>query len=186
MLTIHRPMVLALIATEAVGVTFIVKALQRMTIMPNPAPEIYRGCRIKLPISEFRVPLISSFIFDTGVFLVCLQKTWVLTKSGFTSPLIVRLMRDGTLYYLAYTATLGWVMLSLGKGIAGHLLLFQSVLYSRMILSLRTFEHEDRSVTTLRTGELGSRTVEHSFIARPRGDSLIELEAAAYFSKSSP
>ncbi|KAF8598360.1 hypothetical protein BDV93DRAFT_512573 [Ceratobasidium sp. AG-I] len=79
----------------------------RSQFVPNPAPDIISGCTLttsSIGMSGYVGP----FIYETGIFAMTVYKTWKITRT----PLIRRLMRDGSKYYFVVICT----MLVIGIG----------------------------------------------------------------------
>ncbi|KAG9125921.1 hypothetical protein FRC07_005598 [Ceratobasidium sp. 392] len=106
-------------------------------ILPNIAPGIITGCRFR-PLIYFNLSYITSFVFETTVFGMTVYKIWKMSRT----PLMKRLTRDGSYYYLFIFVTL----LSMAASFAyppanflvsgsGIFLAAMSSMCSRMILS---------------------------------------------------
>ncbi|KAF8606801.1 hypothetical protein BDV93DRAFT_520423 [Ceratobasidium sp. AG-I] len=177
---------LAYVATFITNIVAFGLSIQDTTALENPAPGILSGCHFHLSTSKrIWIGFLSSFVLNTIIFVVTVRRTWFLRRSGVKSPLITRLLHDGTLYYFANLASIILSMLlnrdhestnvALGSG---YLVAIHTIMCSRMALSLRTFEHPNGDdVTDIPMTEVGDNTewrVPSS--ARVKSSSYVELE----------
>ncbi|CAE6439885.1 unnamed protein product [Rhizoctonia solani] len=149
----------------------------RMTIVPNPVPDLITGCLTILPRRVTLVPYLVGLSLDTGIFLATLYRTWALNRGGIRLPIIQCLMRDGLFYYVINCASL---LISIFLGIdqdinnialgSAYLIALHSTLCSRILLSLRVFNDElKNSVVLSSTARTGSTTL-HDMEWRVPGD----------------
>ncbi|KAJ1302513.1 hypothetical protein OPQ81_002832 [Rhizoctonia solani] len=127
--------------------------------IPNPAPEIIAGCTLKA--SLFGVgAYIGPLIYETSLFLLTLYKTWRTSST----PLMKRLMNDGSKYYAIVLGTL--VIIGLGSInkqtkraflSSGLLVATFSAMCSRLILSGLSYYDDTRdTMSDLEGGTSGS------------------------------
>ncbi|KAG9077341.1 hypothetical protein FS749_010784, partial [Ceratobasidium sp. UAMH 11750] len=143
-------LVTAVIACLAVSVpTLVLLQLRarKSKFIKNPAPDIISGCTLKTsPLGAGAY--IGPFIYETGIFLLTIYKTWRVSRT----PLVQRLMRDGSKYYIAVIATLLVIGASTfspkirramtGSGILTAIV---STMCSRLILSGLSFYEENQT-----------------------------------------
>ncbi|KAJ1302515.1 hypothetical protein OPQ81_002833 [Rhizoctonia solani] len=122
--------------------------LQRKNLVPNPAPDFVTGCIFKSDPLAF-IPYTAPFIYETMLFGMTVYKTWQLSRGHVATPIITRLMRDGSNYYFVVIGTLLFVGLgSLSPSLSpvvngsGIFLAVLSSMCSRLILSTRSFYNE--------------------------------------------
>ncbi|ELU39543.1 hypothetical protein AG1IA_06429 [Rhizoctonia solani AG-1 IA] len=109
--------------------------VSRMTIIPNPVPDLITGCLTILPRRVTLVPYLIGLSLDTGIFLATLYRTRMLNRGGVRLPIIQCLMRD-------------------------YLIALHSTLCNRILLSLRVFNEELKSSVAPSSSErTGSTTV---------------------------
>ncbi|CAE6477570.1 unnamed protein product [Rhizoctonia solani] len=123
----------------------------------NTLPEILPGC-IVIHTPNAWIPYIFALIFESTVFSMMLHRTFIIARDYGNTPIIRRLMIDGTLYYVAAIIALIFCLCAVtAKSIrasvisSGLLVSILSVMCSRMTLSLYNFtEHEriERSGTS--------------------------------------
>ncbi|KAG8699911.1 hypothetical protein FRC09_006287 [Ceratobasidium sp. 395] len=165
--------------------------LKNMKLFPSILPDILTGCQVDVPLDIARIPYISAFVVDTSIFMLTIWRTWTLNKSGDGSPLINRLARDGTVFYLINSASLAFAIVGLGLGVSGYLIAFHSALCTRMVLSLRTYEPGGLPTTDIKVGAIPAgftlRSGTNTSIAHAHDSStLIELGDATNFSQEAP
>ncbi|KAG8702284.1 hypothetical protein FRC11_011578, partial [Ceratobasidium sp. 423] len=121
---------------------------QRKNLVPNPAPDFVTGCIFKPNPLAF-IPYIAPFIYETMLFGMTVYKTWKISRGHMATPIITRLMRDGSNYYFVIIGTLIFVALgSLSPALSpavngsGIFLAVLSSMCSRLILSTRSFYDE--------------------------------------------
>ncbi|KAF8598361.1 hypothetical protein BDV93DRAFT_561404 [Ceratobasidium sp. AG-I] len=141
--------------------------LQRRTekskFVPNPAPEVISGCTQRtslLGTSAYLGPL----IYETGIFIMTVYKTWKITRT----PLLQRLMRDGSKYYLMVLCTL--LLIAIGSFdsrtrravlSSGLLTAVTSSMCSRLLLSGLSFYNEEGAAEVhVELGTSGRRSME--------------------------
>ncbi|CAE6489713.1 unnamed protein product [Rhizoctonia solani] len=125
---------------------------QRKNLVSNPAPDFITGCIFKSnPLSV--IPYIAPFIYETMLFGMTVYKTWKLSQGHMATPIVARLMRDGSNYYFVVIGTLIFVglgslspTLSPAVNGSGIFLAMLSSMCSRLILSTRSF-YNDAKVT---------------------------------------
>ncbi|KAG9106071.1 hypothetical protein FRC07_008968 [Ceratobasidium sp. 392] len=113
------------------------------------------------------------------------QRTWTLNKLGHGSPLVTRLARDGTAYYLINLAFLAFAIILVGLGIPGYFVALQSILCTRMVLSLRAYEPGGLPTTQIKVstlpGQFAPGNVSFTSHTQDSG-ALVELGDATTFS----
>ncbi|KAG8745645.1 hypothetical protein FRC10_007342 [Ceratobasidium sp. 414] len=77
-------------------------SLQRIIIVPNPAPALLPGCLVRIPANSWR-PFVFPLVYETAI--LCITFIKALTSRSRT-PILMRLFRDGTLYYVTVVAVL--------------------------------------------------------------------------------
>ncbi|KAJ1300493.1 hypothetical protein OPQ81_005307 [Rhizoctonia solani] len=169
----RNPFVLTVLAfccvSGAVGCMAIFQLdVTRMTIIPNPVPDLITGCLTILPRRVTLVPYFIGLSLDTAIFLATWYRTWVLNRTGIQLPIIRYLMRDGLFYYVINCVSL---LVSLCMGLdrdinnialgSAYIIALHSTLCNRILLSLRVYNNE-----------LTSSGAITSSIARP-GSSII-------------
>lgn len=109
--------------------------------VPNPDPELISGCTLNTsPLGTGAY--IGPFIYETCLFFMTVYKTWKISQA----PLMQRLMRDGSRYYIIVLATLLFIGLgSFNKQMrravigSGLLAAMVSSMCTRLILSTLSF-----------------------------------------------
>ncbi|CAE6471937.1 unnamed protein product [Rhizoctonia solani] len=116
--------------------------------IPNPAPDYISACLFSPNRLAF-LPYITGLIYETLLFLLTLFKTWRLSQNRMIAPLMTRLLKDGSCYYLVVLlfglfSCVGALNSKLaGAAIgSGSLSVVMSCMCSRMILSTRSFYDE--------------------------------------------
>ncbi|CAE6419970.1 unnamed protein product [Rhizoctonia solani] len=113
-------------------------------LVPNPAPDLISGCRFNsTPLAI--LPYIAPFLYDTTLFIMTVHRVW---KTSNT-PLMARLLSDGSQYYVIVMGTFLLVGFSslvppIRDGINGSGL-FVAVLSSmctRLAISTRSYYDE--------------------------------------------
>ncbi|KAH7338719.1 hypothetical protein B0J17DRAFT_717164 [Rhizoctonia solani] len=127
--------------------TIIVHVVSLMTShwIPNPAPDVISACLFTSNKLAF-LPYITGLLYETLLFLLTVFKTWRLSRSRMFTPLMTRLLRDGSCYYIVVFlfglfSCLGALHPKLaGAAIgSGTLPVVMSCMCSRLILSTRSF-----------------------------------------------
>lgn len=75
---------------------------QTLSIVPNPTPNILPGCLVKLPGTAWH-PFVFPLIYETFIVVLTVVKAHQLRSR---TPVAMRLLRDGTLYYVVIVAVL--------------------------------------------------------------------------------
>ncbi|CAE6468023.1 unnamed protein product [Rhizoctonia solani] len=140
------------LAVSAPSLVFLQVQAQRKNLVANPAPDFVTGCIFKSnPVSY--IPYIAPFIYETALFGMTVYKTCQLSRGHVATPIIARLMQDGSNYYFVVIGTLVFVGLgSLSPAVSpavngsGIFLAVLSSMCSRLILSTRSF-YNDAKVT---------------------------------------
>ncbi|KAG8692934.1 hypothetical protein FRC09_010857 [Ceratobasidium sp. 395] len=85
----------------------------RKNLVPNPAPDYITGCIFRNnPLAI--LPYIAPFLYETALFLMTVYKTWKISHGQpLETPLVTRLMRDGSQYYFVVIGTL--IFIGLGS-----------------------------------------------------------------------
>ncbi|CAE7128542.1 unnamed protein product [Rhizoctonia solani] len=133
------------LAVSAPSLVFLQVQAQRKNLVPNPAPDFVTGCIFKSnPLAV--IPYIAPFIYETVLFGMTVYKTWELCRGHLATPILTRLMRDGSNYYFVVIGTLVFVglgslspTLSPAVNGSGIFLAMLSSMCSRLILSTRSF-----------------------------------------------
>lgn len=110
-------------------------------LAPNPAPDLVSGCRFNTtPLAI--LPYIAPFLFDTSLFVMTVYRIWKTSRT----PLMTRLMNDGSQYYVIVMGTFLFVGLSAlippisdevnGSGLFIAVL---STMCARLIISTRSY-----------------------------------------------
>ncbi|KAF8598374.1 hypothetical protein BDV93DRAFT_561416 [Ceratobasidium sp. AG-I] len=71
---------------------------QKQQIIPNPAPDLITACHFTANALAF-LPYIASIVYETVIFSLTIYRTWRLSREYMATPLITRLLRDGSCYY---------------------------------------------------------------------------------------
>ncbi|CAE6416700.1 unnamed protein product [Rhizoctonia solani] len=150
----------------------------RMTIIPNPVPDLITGCLTILPRRVTLVPYLIGLSLDTAIFLATLYRTWELNRTGVRLPIIHCLMRDGLFYYVINCASLLIsICLGLDENInnialgSAYIIALHSTLCNRILLSLRVFNNESKgSVLVNGSGTRTGSTTLHDTEWRAAGD----------------
>ncbi|CAE6464848.1 unnamed protein product [Rhizoctonia solani] len=136
------------LAVSAPSLVLLQVQAQRKNLVPNPAPDFVTGCIFKSNPLAF-IPYIAPFIYETMLFGMTVYKTWKISRGQMATPIIARLMRDGSNYYFVVIGTLIFVGLgSLSPALSpavngsGIFLAILSSMCSRLILSTRSFYSE--------------------------------------------
>ncbi|CAE6457045.1 unnamed protein product [Rhizoctonia solani] len=168
------------------SLVFLQVQAQRKNLVPNPAPDFVTGCIFKSnPVSY--IPYIAPFIYETALFGMTVYKTYKLSRGHVATPIIARLMQDGSNYYFVVIGTLVFVglgsfspTLSPAVNGSGIFLAVLSSMCSRLILSTRSFyndakvtddflemEHLPKSTTNQKSSALGACTSTEAFSPNP-------------------
>ncbi|CAE7173037.1 unnamed protein product [Rhizoctonia solani] len=67
--------------------------------IPNPAPNLISAC-LFTPNKFAFLPYITGLFYETLLFLLTVFKTWRLGRNRMFTPLMLRLLRDGSCYYI--------------------------------------------------------------------------------------
>ncbi|KAG8760358.1 hypothetical protein FRC12_009579 [Ceratobasidium sp. 428] len=139
---------------------------RKSKFVKNPAPRLVSGCTLKTsPLGAGAY--VGPFIYETGIFLLTVYKTWKISPT----PLMQRLMRDGSKYYLMVIVTLLLIGASsfspnMRRAMTGSgvLTAIVSTMCSRLILSGLAFYDENQSQVTYSEINSGRREVMDSRI----------------------
>ncbi|KDN47288.1 hypothetical protein RSAG8_03767, partial [Rhizoctonia solani AG-8 WAC10335] len=136
----------------------------------NTLPEILPGCIVVYTPYAW-VPYTFALVFESLVFSMMLYKTYIITQKYGNTPLIRRLLIDGTLYYVVaiiavifclWAATTNYLRTPVIS--SGLLVSVLSAMCSRMILSLYNFTGQDQ-VERLAPSAVGPDSI---FSVRPK------------------
>ncbi|KAJ1302540.1 hypothetical protein OPQ81_002857 [Rhizoctonia solani] len=113
--------------------------------IPNPAPDLISAC-LFTPNKLAFLPYITGLLYETLLFLLTVFKTWQLSRKQMSTPLMTRLLRDGSSYYVVvllfglFTCVGALNPMLAGAAIgSGLLAVVMSCMCSRLILSTRSF-----------------------------------------------
>ncbi|KAG8685619.1 hypothetical protein FRC08_013016, partial [Ceratobasidium sp. 394] len=90
-------LVIAVLVPSIVIIQWQVKLCE---LAPNPAPDIISGCRF-VATRFSAIPYVAPFLFDTILFFMMVYKVY----RNSPTPLMARLMQDGTIYYAIVMGT---------------------------------------------------------------------------------
>ncbi|QRW22082.1 hypothetical protein RhiXN_09669 [Rhizoctonia solani] len=96
------------LAVSVPSLVFLQVQAQRKNLVPNPAPDLISGCIFKSNPLSF-LPYIAPFLYETMLFGMTVYKTWRLSQGQMATPIVTRLMRDGSNYYFVIIGTLIFV-----------------------------------------------------------------------------
>ncbi|KEP51581.1 putative transmembrane protein [Rhizoctonia solani 123E] len=119
---------------------------QDVHVNQNPAPDIIPGCLFSGMSKWSWIPYIGSTLYETVLFLSTIYKVYTVE---YELPIINRLYRDGTYYFVVVLAANVFTMAgsraplisgcATGSGFLGSIM---SAMCSRMLLSTKSFEAE--------------------------------------------
>ncbi|CAE6415191.1 unnamed protein product [Rhizoctonia solani] len=129
--------------------TYSITFVGSLDTQPSPvAPEYISAC-LFTPNRFAFLPYITGLAYETLLFLLTVFKTWRLSQNRMIAPLMTRLLKDGSCYYLVVLmfglfSCVGALNPKLaGAAIgSGSLSVVMSCMCSRMILSTRSFYDE--------------------------------------------
>ncbi|KAG9087198.1 hypothetical protein FS749_003083 [Ceratobasidium sp. UAMH 11750] len=120
----------------------------------NTYSGVLSGCVI-IPAPGSWIAYLLLFVFETVVLLLALGKTIQLNSQFGSTPLVERLMKDGSFFYAAMLVVVLFTCIGLGMVpdlqmavvFSGIYTAFSSVLCSHLIFSLHTFPRSNLSMT---------------------------------------
>ncbi|KAF8603785.1 hypothetical protein BDV93DRAFT_522948 [Ceratobasidium sp. AG-I] len=144
-------LLLGLIAVSAPSIFFVVVDIATLSIVPNPAPNLFPGCLVKLPVTAWH-PFVFPLVYETTIIVLTVTKAMQLRSR---TPVAMRLFRDGTLYYVVIIAvllitTIGAAHTRLRTVVlgSGYHIASISVGCSRLFLSLHSWSYEQKHPST--------------------------------------
>lgn len=78
--------------------------------LKNPAPDLISGCPTKLNALAF-VPYLPPFLSETVLFVMTVYKPWKMSRTRMSTPLMTKLIRNGTQYYVVVLGALLFVVI---------------------------------------------------------------------------
>jgi hypothetical protein len=75
---------------------------QSFTVVHNPAPALLPGCLVRIPTTAWR-PFVFPLAYETLILGITFIKTSTIHSR---TPVLMRLLRDGTMYYVAVVIVL--------------------------------------------------------------------------------
>ncbi|CAE6387288.1 unnamed protein product [Rhizoctonia solani] len=67
--------------------------------VPNPAPDLISACTFT-PNKLAFLPYVTGILYETLLFILTVFKTWRLSRNRMFTPLMIRLLKDGSCYYI--------------------------------------------------------------------------------------
>ncbi|ELU40249.1 hypothetical protein AG1IA_05724 [Rhizoctonia solani AG-1 IA] len=145
--------------------------IHEVSLMDCPAPDVITACLFTSNKLAF-LPYITGLIYETLIFGLTVFKTWQLSRKQMSTPLMTRLLTDGSCYYLVvlffglFSCVGALIPEVAGAAIgSGALSVVMSCMCSRLILSTRSF-YDD-------INESSSSELE----TLPRADQQVSLES---------
>ncbi|CAE6535473.1 unnamed protein product [Rhizoctonia solani] len=152
LLYFRKPWVLIVLLTTGILVSLppilviLVAFKQDVHINPNPAPDVIPGCLFGGLSKWSWIPYLGSTLYETLLFILTVYKVYT---AEYELPIINRLYRDGTYYFVVVLAANIFTMVgskvpllsgcATGSGFLGSIM---SAMCSRMLLSTKSFESE--------------------------------------------
>lgn len=125
---------------------------RQANLLKNPAPDIISGCPTKLNPLAF-VPYLPPFVCETALFLMTVYKPWKLSRGQMSTPLMTKLIQNGTQYYVVVLGALLFIIIGSlfpqtnhAVNGSGLLTAVWSSMCTRLILSGRSWYDKSTSV----------------------------------------
>ncbi|KAF8596105.1 hypothetical protein BDV93DRAFT_548507 [Ceratobasidium sp. AG-I] len=166
---------LCLVSLVVSSPSIIILQLQatQSNFLKNPAPDLISGCPTKLNALAF-VPYLPPFLSETFLFIMTVYKPWKISRTRMSTPLMTKLIRNGSQYYVIVLGALIFVVIGSvfpptnhAVNGSGLLTAVWSSMCTRLILSGRSWHaRENNSSSAVEMTELpvawrsGSREID--------------------------
>ncbi|CAE6482287.1 unnamed protein product [Rhizoctonia solani] len=148
-----------LILASALSIYYVNIDMERFSIITSVNPQLFHGCVVRIPPTVWR-PFVSPLVYETFIIILTVVKV---SLTPNRAPLVMRLLLDGTLYYVVVVAVL--LLTTIGAAYAptrplvigsGFHTACISIGCSRLVLSLHSWAYETKRRSLAHTSQHGA------------------------------